>query len=137
MNENNVDLEQVVYPYSVMVSEPVEAKKDYDEVFKDSKFIIYISIYSSELNKDYTVNSVIIDLLGKVETSNKTFKTDDLNSQDYKDHINAINLIFNEYNKHLLNFPHNELYKLVDFYSLINDWIETEVKPANDKLQFN
>lgn len=134
MNENKLpdlletDLDKVIYPHSAMVSEPVEAKPDYDGVFKGSKFIIYISIYSEQPDKDYIINSAIIDLYDKVEPSNRSFKVYDLESQGYYDYINSINLIFEKYNKHLLNFPAGEEYQLKEFLSLVNDWIESEVK---------
>ena len=124
--QSDLDLDKIIYPHSALVSEPVAAKDTYEE-FKGSKFIIYISIYSDLPDKNYTVNSAIIDMYEKVETSMRTAKFESLEGQEYKDYINSINWIFESYNKHILNFPAGETYSLKEYLSLVNDWVGDEV----------
>lgn len=123
----SADLDREIFPHSVLVSEPVSAKKEYEE-FKDSKFIIYINTCSVEPDKFFTINIVVMDIYEKVEHSSRSISVDYLDSKECRDFITATNIIFEKYNKNILNFQHGESYKLKDFFKIVNDWIEVEIK---------
>ena len=126
-NYSEEDLALVIYPHSVLVSDVVKAKELYKE-FSESKFIIYISAYSIEPNESYTVSSIIIDIYDKCPPSRRQINVKTLNDQEYLDFISSINIVFEKYNKNILNFPHNEQYTLKEFLEVTNNWIETAIK---------
>ena len=126
-NESEVEDESdnvIIYPHSVIVSDPVRAKDIYSENFGNSLFVIMIVIYSEKEHSDYIVNSHIVDIKGFSETSNITKKFKNLEDKDFKHFISSLKIIFEDFNKKILNFEDKPL-EMKEFFSLIDTWMDT------------
>ena len=122
----------IIYPHSVMVSRiPVKAKEVYKELLGKSLFTIYMSIYSTEIDKNYVIDLNVIDLLEVTEGSERRVFFESLEGEGFKLFIDSILMIFEPFERNVLNFEKRQ-HSMLEYLNYIKEWIPEPGDSNND-----
>jgi len=119
--EQSDDLDKLIYPHSVILSNPTAARDVYSELFTDTKFLIYISIWSKEPDKNYVVTYSVIDLNHGVNNTSSVKEYETLDCSDYRDFISSIYLLFPSFEKNILNFEKRQ-HTVKEYLEILEVW---------------
>ena len=132
---NKVLESTTIYPHSVTISaDYVYAKEVYDEFFADSKFLVYLSIYSKKPKSDYIIELAVIDIMERTDGTHKIFCCETLDGDEYKNFINSMFIIFKPFKRHVLNFKKDKSYSMLEYLEIVKVWVEGN-RGSLEKLQ--
>jgi len=123
--EDSSILDVKIYPHSVTLNaNPVLPNKLYS-IFDKTVFSVYLSIFSKKKDKDYCVYLSIVDLFGIVPATTMDKEFESLDSQDFSDFMKSVFVIFQPFERYVLNFEKDKELTLREFYQKSQEWLET------------
>lgn len=127
------DLSDVfIFPHSVSIGKNILCNDTYNNIFGKSVFLFYMSIYSKKPDRDYIVDIAITDINGETEAMQKLFTFDTLDSNDFKNYIKSIFLMFKPFKRNILNFEKDKQISMKEYYDYIQIWINEQKNDDKD-----
>ncbi len=113
----------LIYPHSVTISELTKAKPEFDKFFSESLFMVYFGIYSKVSDRDFIVDSAIIDITSNTENSYRSRKFEKLDCKEFRDYMTSIQIIFPPFKRNLLNFE-KRAYSISEYMDTVKLWLD-------------